>query len=119
MVVIDSSAWIEYFRNGARSHLLVDHFKNPAQIVTPTIVLFEVYKKLKKDRPQQDALEEVSQMLNTNVVPLFENISLSAADIGLEHNISMADAIIYATALEYGCRVVTLDADFSKLPQEH
>jgi predicted nucleic acid-binding protein len=76
-----------------------------------------VYKKLKRDRSEHDALEAVAQMYQTRLVPLSEEIALSAADVSLEYSLQMADAIVYATALEYDCKVVTMDADFAKLPK--
>ena len=115
-VLIDSSGWIEYFTEGAHTDRFFHHLKDPRRIVTPVIVLYEVYKKMKRERSEQEALEAVAQMLKTQVVPLSEDLALSAADVSLEYGLPMADAIVYATALEYGCKVLTLDSDFSKLP---
>jgi toxin FitB len=43
-----------------------------------------------------------------------EGISLLAADLSLVHSLLMADAVVYATALEADCKVVTSDAHFRK-----
>ncbi|MBI3600476.1 MAG: PIN domain-containing protein, partial [Nitrospinae bacterium] len=49
------------------------------------------------------------------VVSLNESIALLAADISLKYALPMADAIVYATALENNCTVVTGDAHFKGL----
>jgi predicted nucleic acid-binding protein len=84
--------------------------------VTPTIVLYEVYKVLKRDESEEDALKAVAQMMKTNVVPLGETLALEAADLSLEHGLSMADAIIYATGRGRRAEIVTTDADLEGLP---
>ncbi len=89
---------------------------DPASIVTPSVVLYEVYKVLKRDESEEDALRAVAQMLKTNVVPLTETLALEAADLSLEHRLAMADAIVYATARSRQADVVTTDADLGRLP---
>jgi len=84
--------------------------------VTPTIAVYEVYKVLKRDVSEEDALQAVAQMLRTNVVPLGPTLALEAADTSLEHSLAMADAIIYATARAHAAELVTTDADLADLP---
>jgi predicted nucleic acid-binding protein len=88
----------------------------PARIVTPTIVLYEVYKVLRRDESEEHAVRAVAQMMKTNVVPLTATIALEAADLALEHGLATADAIIYATGRDQGAEVVTTDADLGRLP---
>ena len=115
-VVVDSSGWIEYFLQEPRHERIFQHLKDTDRVVTPTVVLYEVYKKIKRDRSDQEATTAVAQMLKTQVVPLSESLAFSAADISLEFELPMADSIVYATAVEYGCKLVTMDHDFHKLP---
>lgn len=115
MILVDSSGWIDFFTNGKNSEQFFSHLKDLKNVVTPTIVLYEVYKKMKRDLSEQEALEAAAQMLKTKIVPISEEIALSAADISLEHHLAMADSIVYATALEHHCRVITMDQDFAKL----
>lgn len=117
MILVDSSGWIEYFSEGSHAEQFARHLKDLSQVITPTIVLYEVYKKLKKGRSEQESLEAVAQMSKTQIVELTDSIALSAADVSLEHNLPMADAIVYATALEWDCKIVTMDTDFIKIPQ--
>jgi len=89
---------------------------DPGEILTPTIAIYEVYKVLKRDASEEDALLAVAQMLRTNVVPLSETLALEAADTSLENSLSMADAIVYATARARDAELVTTDADLEGLP---
>jgi predicted nucleic acid-binding protein len=115
MYLIDSSGWIEFFTQGPRAEEYTKYIKNLTRIVTPTIVLYEVYKKIKLERTEEDALLAVSQINKTSVIQLDESIALLAADLSLEHSLPMADAIVYATAVEKNCKVITGDAHFKKL----
>jgi toxin FitB len=83
--------------------------------VTPVIVLYEVYKKIKGDRSEEEALQAVSLMLKTTIVPLEESLALFAADVGLKYSLPMADALVYAVAIEKDADMVTRDAHFKGL----
>ena len=98
MLLVDSSGWIEFFTDGPLADEYAKYLKDFTKIVTPTIVLYEVYKKIKKERTEEDALFAVSLINRTSVIPLSESIALLAADLSLKHSLPMADAIVYATA---------------------
>jgi predicted nucleic acid-binding protein len=87
-----------------------------AEIVTPSLVLYEVYKVLRRDESEEHALRAVAQMMKTNVIPLTATGALEAADVSLEHGLAMADAIVYATARSHDAELVTTDADLGRLP---
>ncbi|MDH5202947.1 MAG: type II toxin-antitoxin system VapC family toxin, partial [Nitrospirota bacterium] len=91
------------------------YVKTPSRIVTPTIVLYEVYKKVRREKTEEEALIAVSLMNRTSIIPLRESIALFAADLSIKYSLPMADAIVYATAIEENCRVVTSDAHFREL----
>jgi toxin FitB len=115
MIVIDSSGWIEYFTDGPLSVKYAQYLKDFTKIVTPTIILYEIYKKVRKERTEEDALLAVSLINRTSIVPLRESTSLLAADLSLKHSLPIADAIVYATALEENCKVITSDIHFKGL----
>ena len=115
MVLVDSSGWIEFFIDGPLSGAYARHLKDPSRVVTPTIVLYEVYKKIRRDRTEEEALSAASIMNRTKVVDLTESTALFAAEVSIKHSLPMADAIVYATALESGCKVITSDAHFREL----
>ena len=116
MIVVDSSGWIEFFTDGA----LADEYAarlggSLTSIVTPVIVIYEVYKRLKRDLSEDDGLIAVSAMQSTRVVPLDHELALAAADLSLEHDLAMADAIVLATARKFEAELVTSDRDFERL----
>lgn len=115
MFLIDSSGWIEFFTNGPLAAEYSKYLKDSAKIVTPTIVLYEVYKKIRRERTEEDALLAVSIINKTSVIPLSESIALLAADLSLKYSMPMADAIVFATAFEEDCKVITSDMHFKGL----
>jgi toxin FitB len=64
----------------------------------PAIILYEVYKILKGEVGEEKALLAAAYMKNSPVIPLNETLALAAADIALQENLAMAEAIIAATA---------------------
>ena len=116
MILIDSSGWLEFFMGGPLAGTYAHHLKNPDEIVTPTIVLYEVYKVIKRQRSEEEALAAAAQMGKTRLVALDDSIALTAADASLIHQLAMADAIVYATALAEKAKLITSDSDLSGLP---
>ncbi len=115
MILIDSSGWIQFFTDGPLAVQYAKYTKNLTKAVTPTIVFYEVYKKIKRERTEEEALLAVSLLNKTNVINLSGSIALLAADLSLRYSLPMADAIVYATALEENCKVVTSDTHFRGL----
>ncbi len=115
MLLIDSSGWIEFFTDGPLAREYAKHLKDPARIITPTVVLYEVYRKIKREKTEEQALLAVSFMNRTSVIDLSESIALLAADLSIQNSLPMADAMVYATAMENNCSVVTSDEHFKKL----
>jgi predicted nucleic acid-binding protein len=113
--VIDSSGWLEYFIDGPLAEQYALHLDDPSQIITPTIVVYEVYKRVKHERSEQDALLAVSQLRKTWIVPLTTNLALEAADVNSELRLAKADSVVYATAVHYSATLFTSDEDFSSL----
>ena len=116
MILVDSSGWLEFFTDGPLAGAYAQHLKRLADVITPTIVLYEVYKVIKRQRTEEEALTAAAQMGKSRVVPLTDTIALTAADASLTYHLGMADAIVYATALTQGAKLVTSDADLGPLP---
>lgn len=115
MTVIDSSGWIEFFTDGPLADEYAKRLRNLAAIVMPVIVLYEVYKRLKRDLSEDDALVAVSAMQRTRVVPITGEVALTAADLSIEHGLAMADAMILATAKLFRAELITSDRDFERI----
>jgi toxin FitB len=115
-VLLDSSGWIEFFTGGPLAERYALYLTSRYQLITPTIVLYEVYKKIKRERGEETALLFAGRLSATQVVQLTESIALLAADVSLRYGLAMADAIVYATAQDQEAEVVTGDADLKELP---
>lgn len=117
-IVIDSSAWLEYLSGGARAKKTEKYFKQH-KIMTPVIVIYEIYKKIKKERGEGEAIFVTANLerLSHDIIDISREVAIHAADISIEHKIPMADAIIYASALCRDATVITLDSHFEGLPK--
>jgi predicted nucleic acid-binding protein len=116
VILVDSSGWIEFYTAGTNAGRYGRYLKDLSGVVTPTVVLYEVYKLVKRERTEEEALLAVAQIQKTRLVPLSESLALAAADVSLEFRLAMADAIVYATARAEGAELVTGDADLRRLP---
>ncbi len=87
----------------------------PKEMVTSVVVLFEVYKKIKKIKGEEEALQAVAVLSQTTIVPIDQTISLEAADYSLEYNLHFSDALVYATSRHWKAKLYTSDEDLRQL----
>jgi predicted nucleic acid-binding protein len=107
VIVIDSSGWIEYFTDGPLANEYAARLRSLSTVILPVIVIYEVYKRLKRDLSEDDAVVAVSAMQRATVVPITSEIALTAGDLSLEYSLAMADALILATSRLYRAELVT------------
>jgi predicted nucleic acid-binding protein len=117
VIVVDSSGWLEYLTDGVLADEYAKHLRQPAAVVTPTIVIYEVYKHAKRMRSEEDAVDAVAAMQKTRVAPLTDELALVAADLSILYKLAMADAIVLATAQAHDADVITSDSDFEHVPR--
>ncbi|MFH0820380.1 MAG: type II toxin-antitoxin system VapC family toxin [Candidatus Peregrinibacteria bacterium] len=112
MNLIDSSAWLAYF-NGEKNRV---HFREPIKdfihLIVPTIVIYEVFKRMLATCGSDSALEASAHLQRARVIPLTDHLAILAAKISREEKLGMADSIILATARTYSATIWTQDADF-------
>ena len=116
LVLVDSSGWVEYIGEGPKILQFAPFLEDESRLLVPTIVLYEVRKKLLLSTRKTLADRFLSVALRTFILPLDEQLALAAATISIEKKLAMADAIIYATALSCFAELVTSDQAFSGLP---
>jgi len=116
MRVVDTSAWIEWLIGGPVQKSLMKEFPPEAQCVVPTIVQLELAKWLTREVGENEADQAIAYTQQCVVAPLDTRISLAAADLHRQYKLATADAVVYATAIEYGADLLTCDAHFDKLP---
>jgi toxin FitB len=117
LISIDSFGWIEWFTKGpkARQYKQLIESTQPKEIVTSVVVLYEVYKKIKKMKGEEEALLAVAALSQTTIVPIDQTISLEAADYSLENNLRFSDALVYATSRHWKTKLYTSDEDLREL----
>ncbi|MBU1151796.1 type II toxin-antitoxin system VapC family toxin [Patescibacteria group bacterium] len=116
MNIIDSSAWLEYFANSINAKNFEKAIEDTKKLIVPSIVLYEVFKKLLKETDEHNALEIIAHLKQGKVVNLDIDLSLEAARLSHLHNLAMADSIILAIAQKHKATIWTQDSDFRNLP---
>jgi predicted nucleic acid-binding protein len=116
VLLVDSSGWLEYLTQDSKADDFAPYLEGSNPVVVPTIVLYEVYKKLRMVRGKSEADQFAFHALRREVVPLEEGLALAAANASMEWHLGMADAIIYATAQALGAQLITSDQHFQGLP---
>ncbi|MCU1246512.1 MAG: uncharacterized protein JWN02_2422 [Acidobacteria bacterium] len=115
MTVVDSPGWIELFTDGPLADAYESRLRDAASILVPAIVIDEVYKRLKRDLSEDDALIAVSAIQRSRVIPVDQEVALTAVDLSLEHGLAMADSLVLATARLHDADLLTSDRDFEGL----
>ena len=115
MRLLDTSAWIEKFIDGALRAKIDALLPDANECVVPTLVQFELAKWFARERGEEMADQIIAFTANCLVVPLDTRLALRAAELARQHRLATADAIIYATALEWRAQLVTCDAHFKDL----
>ncbi|MCK4613278.1 MAG: type II toxin-antitoxin system VapC family toxin [Thermoplasmata archaeon] len=113
--VIDSCGWIEFFSNGDAADEYAAYIEkaNRREYFTPSIIFYEVYKKIRTAYSEEEALRAVAHIkYATTIIDFSEEIAISAAEMSIREKLPMADAIIAATAKRKGAKIVTSDEHF-------
>ena len=115
MNIVDSSGWLEYFADGPNADRFAAPLGNAAELLVPSISLYEVFKVVCRQRGEDAALQAVAMMQQGRVIELSSSIALLAAKLSLDVKIPMADSIILATAQIHDAVLWTQDDDFAGL----
>lgn len=111
MIIVDSCGWLEWFTDGKLADAYKSYLEDTDNLLIPSIILYEVYKLLKREIGEEKALIASGYMKNATVIPIDETLALSAADISLQEKLAMADAIIVAVSRAHNSRIISSDAD--------
>ena len=115
MNIVDSSAWLEYFAGTAYAKRFEKPVEDTLSLLVPSVVLYEVFKKVSTERDEHTALSIIAHMKLGTIVDLDLEIALRAAKLSTTLKLPMADSIIFATAQKYDATLWTQDADFNGL----
>lgn len=109
MVLVDTSAWIEWLIASPTAEKVEKLLPEAADWLVPTMVQLELAKWLTREAGEDKADQVIAFTQICNVAPLDTEIALAAADICREHKLATADAIILATARAHGADLITCD----------
>jgi len=116
MILVDTSAWIEWLIDSATGTRVAERIPEQADWLVPTMVQLELAKWLTREVGEDKADQVIAFTQVCHLVPLDTEIALAAAEACREHKLATADAIIFATARTHGATLLTCDAHFEGLP---
>jgi len=116
MILVDTSAWIEWLIGSATGDRVAEHLPEQPDWLVPTMVQLELFKWLSREVGESKADQVIAFTQVCHVVSLDTETALAAAEACAEHKLATADAIIFATAQGHGAGLVTCDAHFDGLP---
>jgi len=115
-VFIDSSVWLAYFL--ASSEKSRDYIDSPENtLYTSVITLHEVANKLHSLRYSPQQTGKVLKFIRENsiLVQVDEPIALLSVQHTTNKRLHTVDALIYESARQNGCTLITADYDFKGL----
>jgi predicted nucleic acid-binding protein len=115
MNIVDASGWIEFFLAGANGPTFKPVIENTRELLVPSVNMYEVHRVLSRKLPVElrDMCLEV--MRRAPVIELNDERAIAASQLSLKHGLAMADAAMYAIALEHKAVLWTQDADYQGL----
>lgn len=113
--LVDTSGWIEYLTDTKNADNFAKAIEDTNWLIIPSIVLFEVYKKLSQHWEEEEVLQTISSMQRAQIVPIDAELAITAASLQQKHNLPMADSMILAAARYFNATLWTQDSDFKRL----
>jgi len=114
--LVDSCGWLEYFADGPNADFFAPPIENTSKLIVPAICLAEVFKRVLQQSGEDKAIQVMAAMHQGKIVELDSSIAISAAKLGTDLNLPLADSVILATARATNSTIWTQDADFENLP---
>jgi len=114
--LVDTCGWIEWLTDGKLASFFEPYLKNSQELIVPTLVQYELYKWVSREKSVNMALEIIGITESSLVSSLDTGLVLYAAELSKEHNLAMADAIVYATSKNNNVLLITSDKHFKHLP---
>jgi len=115
--LVDTCGWIEWLTEGKLVKSYTPHFLHIEKLIVPTLIQYELYKWITRERNSALALEVIGVTERATVISLETSLALYSADLSKEYGLAMADAIVYATSQKQKAVLVTSDKHFKNLPQ--
>jgi predicted nucleic acid-binding protein len=117
IVLIDSWAWVEFFAGSKIGEKVRAYVMDEDQeVIISSINLAEIYR-IALDRFNQQMAEKRRRAMISRcyLIPVDEEIAIKGAKFRHERDWGLGDALIYATAIREGAKVLTGDPHFKGL----
>lgn len=115
MLLVDTSAWIEWLVGSPLGVAIGKELPAEEEWLVPTMVQLELAKWLTREVGEDKADQVIAFTETCVVADLDTATALAAAELCSRHKLATADAVIYATALQHGAELLTCDMHFSDL----
>jgi predicted nucleic acid-binding protein len=112
MNLVDSSGWLSFFANTKNAARFAPPLHNHKQLLVPTIVMYEVFKVLLREKGEEAAILAQAYMQEGNVISLTADLAVSSAGTSIKQKLPMADSIILTTAIAHRATLWTQDDHF-------
>ena len=123
-VLIDTYAWVEYFRGTEEGELARRYIESDREVLTPTIVLAELSDKYRRSgkaevwqTERRQAVEILSRIVGLSADSADEAGAIKTEMRRKQRDFPLADGTILAIARERGARVLTGDRHLRTLPE--
>jgi len=115
MNIVDASGWIEFFLAGANGPKFKPVIENTSELLVSSVNMYEVHRVLSRKLPVELREMCLEVMRRVPVIELNDERAIAASQLSLKHGLAMADAAMYAIALEHKAVLWTQDADYQGL----
>ena len=115
MNIVDASGWIEFFLAGANGPTFKPVIENTRELLVSSVNMYEVHRVLSRKLPVELREMCLEVMRRVPVIELNDERAIAASQLSLKHGLAMADAAMYAIALEHKAVLWTQDADYQGL----
>lgn len=116
MNVVDASGWIEYLLDTPRAGLFAPVIEREAELIVPSVSYYEVYRYIARLASPAQADVAIQLVARGRAVLWTTQRAIQTAQIANRHKLALADAMVYACALEHNATLWTQDVDYQGLP---
>jgi len=115
MNLVDSCGWLEYLADGPNASFFAPAIEKTSDLIVPTLCIMEVFKRVLQQRGEDAAFQAAALMQQGQVIALDSRIAVTAAKVGHEMKLPLADAVIVATAKIHSAVIWTQDSDLKSV----
>lgn len=117
--LIDSEAWLEFFAGSELAAPLDEVMEKPESILVLPFTLAEVFRSLLQQTTASQALRAIAHMQLGQMIELDDDLSLSAARMGVKNELHLYDCYLLACAKKFEATLWTTNSELERMPNVH